>query len=221
MCAHYENLIEPVDLRRYFQVDPPLQPVPSDVWPGYQGTIIRRAEQADRDNPAAAAREAVAGRFGLVAHWVTDLKLARYTYNARTETVASKPSFRDAWRGARHCIIAAKAIYEPDWRSGRAVATRITRSDGHPMGLAGLWETRRNADGSWLHSFTMLTINADGHALMQNFHRPEDEKRMVVVLPEAAYDDWLHARAQESMAFMRPYPAEALVAQAGSPASRR
>jgi len=55
-----------------------------------------------------------------------------------------------------------------------------------------------------------LTINADDHALMKNHHRPEDEKRMVVILREEDYDAWLKAPAEKSMDFMRQYPAELL-----------
>ena len=50
------------------------------------------------------------------------------------------PSFRNAWKDSQHYIIPAAAIYEPDWRSGKAIATRITRSDGEPVGIAGFWE---------------------------------------------------------------------------------
>ena len=57
----------------------------------------------------------------------------------------------------------------------------------------------------------MLTINATEHALMRNFHKPADEKRMVVILPEAAYKDWLTAPAASGIEFMQPYPAERLV----------
>lgn len=49
----------------------------------------------------------------------------------------------------------------------------------------------------------MLTINADDHSLMRNFHKPADEKRMVVILPEPAYADWLEAPSAQSMDFMR------------------
>jgi putative SOS response-associated peptidase YedK len=56
----------------------------------------------------------------------------------------------------------------------------------------------------------MLTINAEAHPLMRLFHKPADEKRMVVVLQPDAYQDWLEAPPLHSMAFMRPIPAEAL-----------
>ena len=58
----------------------------------------------------------------------------------------------------------------------------------------------------------MLTINATDHSLMRNFHKPDDEKRMVVILPEAQYDEWLQASAVGSMEFMRAYRAELLIA---------
>ena len=57
----------------------------------------------------------------------------------------------------------------------------------------------------------MLTINADGHCLMQKFHKPTDEKRMVVVLPEDQYQDWLAASSGISMRFMQPYAVELCV----------
>lgn len=93
----------------------------------------------------------------------------------------------------RHCIIPAEAFYEPDWRSGKAVSTRIRRADGTPMGIAGIWTGWKSPDGSVVRSFTMLTINAETHPFMRNFHKPEDEKRMVVVLNEDAYGAWLGA----------------------------
>ena len=57
-----------------------------------------------------------------------------------------------------------------------------------------------------LHSFTILTINADGHDLMCQFHKPVDEKRMLVILPPDCYDHWLKSRPQDNMDFMRALP---------------
>ena len=124
------------------------------------------------------------GSFGLIPHWAKDTTISRNTYNSRSETVHEKPSYRDAWRLARHCIIPAEAIYEPDWRSGRAVPTRISRADGKPMGIAGLWSVWKNPGGETTYSYTMLTINADQHPFMRQFHKPDDEKRSVVILQE-------------------------------------
>lgn len=59
----------------------------------------------------------------------------------------------------------------------------------------------------------MLTINADAHPVMQQFHKPDDEKRMVVILADSAYDAWLQAPSADSRDFLRPFPAEALVTE--------
>lgn len=61
----------------------------------------------------------------------------------------------------------------------------------------------------------MLTINATDHALMKNFHRPDDEKRMVVILPAGSYDDWLTAPVSHTRDFLNLYPSDRLVAEVG------
>ena len=220
MCSHYQLLKDRERYLRAFGVPPPPHPCVEDLWPGSVGIFLRRPREADSGDEAVPARESLAGVFGLLPHWAKDEKLARHTYNARSETVHEKPSFRDAWKRAQHCIIPADAIFEPDWRSGKAVATRITRADGAPMGIAGLWSSWRAPSGEQIHSYTMLTINADAHALMRNFHRPSDEKRMVVILAEGSYDHWLQASAEQALAFLNPYPAERLAAVAATAAQR-
>ncbi|PMR70434.1 SOS response-associated peptidase family protein [Halomonas heilongjiangensis] len=122
-------------------------------------------------------------------------------------------TFRAAWRQAQPCIIPATAIYEPDWRYGRAIPTRINRRDGEPMSLAGLRERWTSPTGEVVHSYTMLTINADDHPLMRDYHRTGAEKRMVVILPHGLIHDWLATPASASMEFMRQYPAERLYAE--------
>lgn len=214
MCSHYESVRDRQILKRHFQLDDVPEDGKWDIWPGYMGPFIRRHEFADVGDDVVPECEALLGSFGLIPHWATDTKIARQTYNARTETVATKPSYRDVWKKAHHCIIPADGIYEPDWRSGKAVATRISRADGEPMGIAGLWSWWKSPAGEVLHSFTMLTVNADMHPLMNQFHKPHDEKRMVVILSEDRYDDWLRADAQHSTDFLNLYPAEALKAEA-------
>ena len=147
MCSHYDPQIDPQRLKADFGVDDLPLGLKSSLWPGYHGPFVRKREFADGGDTAAPFRELLVGSFGLIPHWSKDATIARRTYNARTETVHEKPSYRDAWRQARHCIIPAEAIYEPDWRSGKAVPTRITRADGQPMGIAGLWSTWRNPAG--------------------------------------------------------------------------
>lgn len=142
----------------------------------------------------------VPAAFGLVPGWAKDAKIMRSTYNARTETLGDKPSFRHAWQRGQLCIIPAEVLFEPCYETGKSVRWAIRRADGKPMGIAGLWERSLREDGqlgeqaSW--SMTMLTINADGHPLMQRFHKPDDEKRSVVILPDAAWGDWLRAKSE-------------------------
>ena len=211
MCSHYQALKAGDRYRRHFGAEPP-EGGAFDVWPGYSASFIRRHEQAAVGDEAVPPVESLTGVFGLVPHWAADLGIGRRTYNARSETVAEKPSFRDAWRRARHCIIPADAFYEPDWSTGRAVPTRISRADGEPLGIAGLWASWRAPGGEVVFSFTMLTINAEAHPLMRRFHKPADEKRMVVILPEASYGEWLRVPVADSQDFLRAYPAEGLVA---------
>ena len=210
MCSHYQALKEQDKYFRYFGVEPPADPGKHDLWPGYLGAFIRRHPNAEVGDEAVAPREAMAGLFGLVPHWSQDTKITRHTFNARSETVAKKPSFREAWKRAQHCIVPAEVLFEPDWRSGKSVSTRIVRADGEPLGIAGLWSSWRSPKGELVHSYTMLTVNADDHSLMRMFHKPTDEKRMVVILPTNRYQDWLQAPAEHSMEFLRPFPADAL-----------
>ena len=208
MCSHYEAPT-PDTIKIAFGVEL-AEPNQTDLWPGKIGTFVRSSEVIT-DDPSSV--EATPGIFGLLPFWAKDRKLARHTYNARSETVAEKPSFRDAWRNSRHCIIPAVAIYEPDWRTGKAVPTRISRVDGELMGIAGLWDRWISPEGEVVHSYTMLTLNADDHPLMKNFHRPEDEKRMVVILPKGFYADWLNATAANSHEFIKRFPADRLRAE--------
>lgn len=212
MCSHYQAMKDRERYRRHFGVEPPDDLGKCDVWPGYVASFIRRPREADVGDDAVPEREAIAGQFGLIPHWATDPAIARRTYNARSETVAIKPSFRDAWRHGQRCIVPAESFFEPDWRTGKAIATRIERADGEPMGIAGLWSWWKSPKGELLHSYTMLTINADQHPLMRLFHKPTDEKRMVVILPENRYDAWLRASADHSGEFIRPFPADQLAA---------
>lgn len=209
MCSHYKSTQQAARLKKHFGVAPPSAPVVDDVWPGYSAAFIRAGQGG--------ARTCHAGRFGLVPHWAQDATMGRKTYNARSETVTEKPAYRDAWARAQHCIIPAECIFEPDWRSGRALPAAIRLASGDPMGIAGLWAQWRDPAGALVQSFTMLTINADDHAFMRQFHRPEDEKRSVVILPPARWDDWLVADAAHSAAFLQPFPAQDLVAVVEDP----
>ena len=127
----------------------------------HAGPFIRaRGEESIEDGVP--VYEALLGQFGLLPFWAKDRTLGRRTYNCRSETASSKPSFKSAWNKAQFCVIPAAAIYEPDWRSGKSVPTRITRTDEGVMAIADLWEKWKSPEGEVVHSYSMLTLNAGG-----------------------------------------------------------
>lgn len=156
--------------------------------------------------------EAVQACFGLVPHWA-DMKLAKSTYNARAETIDTKPSFRNAWKKKQFCIVPAETFYEPCYETGKSVWWGISHVKERPMGIAGIWEWKADGpDGQPMFSFSLITINADGHPLMARFHKPCDEKRMIVILHPNQYQTWLDGDLVHTSAQFEQYPADQLVA---------
>ncbi|MDP2418715.1 MAG: SOS response-associated peptidase family protein [Hydrogenophaga sp.] len=235
MSSQYESL-QPVELYPdAFNVAAPEILLGRNVWPRQPGVFIRKAPQASppapTDNAASDSApaenapngeaaplvlELVAGQFGFVPIWVksaSDAKLrSTKLVNARSETVSTSKNFYDAWTQGQRCIVPMMSFIEDDYRSGKAVPTRIARVDGKPMGVAGLWESWTGADGQVIVSFTLLTVNANSHALMNRYQQPGSEKRMPAVLNEGAYGAWLTAHPQKAKEFMRAYPANWLTA---------
>ena len=191
-----------------------------DPGPDSNGESTAEPNPADGDVPPAEADKAenalIAGQFGLVPRWVksaSDAKLrSTKLVNAPSETVTTSNNFRHAWLDGQRCIVPVMAFIEEDWRSGKAVPTRIARVDGKPMGIAGLWESWTGADGEIITSYTLLTLNANNHALISRYQQPGNEKRMPAILNEGAYDAWLGARPEKAREFMRAYPANWLLA---------
>lgn len=166
-------------------------------------------------NQAAPVLEWASGQFGLVPPWVksaSDAKLrSTKLVHVRSETVTTSNVTRHAWLAGQRCIVPVMAFFEDDWRSGKPVPTRIARVDGQPMGLAGLWE-RWEKDGQVIDSYTLLTVNANSHALLRRYQHPGTDKRMPAVLNEGAYTAWLGARPEKAREFLRAYPSNWLLA---------
>lgn len=207
-----------------FHVAAPAFPVGCEMWQRQPGVFIRQGQSlaapvaTDGDQPARElpSRELVAGQFGLVPAWVKSVSEAKLRstklVNARSETVSTSNNFRDAWMNGQRCIVPMMAFHEDDWRSGKAVPTRIARVDGKPMGVAGLWESWTGPEGEVITSYTLLTVSANSHALIHRYQQPGSEKRMLVILNEGAVDAWLGARPEKAREFMRAYPANWLTA---------
>jgi putative SOS response-associated peptidase YedK len=139
----------------------------------------------------------------LIPHWAKDNKISRHTYNARAETVREKASYRTAWRQRRFGIAILDNFFEPNYGTGKAVRWKIELTSKEPMGIASLWDTWIDpATGEVITSFTMLTVNADDHPIMKQFHKAGDEKRTPVVLAPHQFDAWLSADTAQALDMM-------------------
>ena len=185
MCANFKSL-SPQQSAQLSLPFPEFE-YPEQVYPGYHCPIIFKSAKGLE------WRKVV---FGMVPKWAKDSKISRSTYNARTESVYEKPSFKDAWYKNQFCLIPVSKIYEPRY-FGNTSPERwaIQREDEQPFTVAGLYEIARIGD-QVIRSMTMLTINADNNAFMQQVHKPEDEKRVVVVIPPEYREHWLSASYQ-------------------------
>jgi len=178
----------------------------AEVFPSRQGAFIRAAR--DLSEPG---RELVIGRFGLVPSWSKTPDIKYSTCNARSEEMTAKPAFKDAWRLGKRCVVPASAFYEPCWETGRNVWWRFRRADGEPWGLAGLWNTWVDrTTGEIVESYTMLTLNADVHPLMNRMHKPDprrpphlQDKRSVVPVQVEDVDQWLFGTQAEAERLIR------------------
>lgn len=141
---------------------------------------------------------------------------ARSTNNARIEGIESKPTFKDAWRNGRRCLIPADWYQEPNWELGRNVWWHLKRADGAPWFLAGLWsEWVDPASGEVVPNFTMLTCCCDGHSLLGRLHKPDpalppdaQDKRSVVHIDAANWDQWLTGTIDQARELIRPQSLE-------------
>ena len=125
-------------------------------------------------------------RWGLVPHWAREPGMGLKMINARAETVAEKPAYRDALRTHR-CLVVADGFYEWQARrgAGRKLPWHVTRTDGAPFAFAGLWSVWRGAGEEVLRTCTIVTTAA-------NERLREVHDRMPVMLPDqAAEDAWL------------------------------
>jgi len=207
VCSNYRPVTRSDRMLTFFGVERGLDQVPADVWPTGLAPFIRLAEDG-----SISKFEVHDGLFGLLPHFAVEVAQGRRTYNARTETVATLPSFRESWRKGWRCIIPAEFFYEPNWETGQAVRWLIQQPMAVPMGIAGIYRKWRHPDGREVFTFAMLTVNADGHPVMSRFHKPGDEKRMVVILDRADYGAWLACPVAEAPKFFKQWmgPLEAL-----------
>ena len=132
------------------------------------------------------AYEAVMLRWGLVPFWAKDLKIGARMINARSETVATKPAFRAAFK-KRRCLVLIDGFYEWKKQGTSKQPFYISRVDDQPFCVAGLWESwtdKEDPSAKPIESCTILTTEAN--KIMQPLH-----DRMPVILEQKQFDFWL------------------------------
>jgi putative SOS response-associated peptidase YedK len=147
-------------------------------------------------------REVASVRWGLVPYWAKEAGAGPPLINARSETVAEKPSFRDSFR-ARRCLIVADGFYEWQASGGRKQPYWIGLEDRRPFAFAGLWDRWKAADGGVLDSCTILTTEA-------NEALAELHDRMPVIVDPEQYDMWMDPDtiAWELEPILKSHPSE-------------
>jgi putative SOS response-associated peptidase YedK len=163
-----------------------------------------------RDSESTATRSLDILKWGLIPHWAKDSKIAYSTINARAETVATQPTFRDAFR-KRRCIVPASGFYE--WQTAIVDGKEakqpqyIRRADGKPLALAGLWDRWRGPDGTVIESFTIITTEAN--EFIRGYH-----DRMPVILRRVDYALWLNPAStpEDLLALLVPCDPHVLIA---------
>ncbi|MBM3560733.1 MAG: SOS response-associated peptidase [Alphaproteobacteria bacterium] len=158
---------------------------------------------------AAGGRELAFARWGLVPAWSKEPRTTYSTINARAETVATKPAFRDAFRH-RRCLVPASGWYEWEDRPDGKQPWLYARADGGVLTFAGLWERWGPRDDKpALDSFTIIVCGANPLAA-------DKHDRMPAILRPADFDAWLDGSSGDAL--LRPWPDDDLVAR---PVSRR
>lgn len=201
MCGRFERITPIQVLATLFDcpAPPPETPTHYNIAPTQPAAVVRvlRASQET------GRRELAVMRWGLIPSWADDPAIGNRLINARSETAADKPSFRNAFK-QRRCLVPVDGFYEWQATGKKTKQPHLIRlKDGRPFALAGLWEQWTAPDGELVESFTILTT--DANAMMRPIH-----DRMPVIVGAADYDRWLNAGTplEEVRDLLRQYPAE-------------
>jgi putative SOS response-associated peptidase YedK len=156
-----------------------------------------------RQSPREPVRELSLMRWGLIPSWAKDASGAATMINARSETAATKPVFRDPMK-FRRCLIPADGFYE--WkRTGKEKQPYCFEvNDGELFAFAGLWDRWKDPSGQWIKSCSILTTTPN--AVTSPVH-----DRMPVILDPGNYDVWLDPgmnNVEAASEMLRPYDAQ-------------
>ena len=200
MCGRFALAVEKKVIEMLFQLEIRMDFAPRyNIAPSQDILAVRIA-------PGRGEREAVLLKWGLVPRWAKDEAIGKSLINARAETAAEKPAFREAFR-MRRALIPASGFYE--WRKDPAGKQPfyIGMKDGRPFAMAALWESR-DRTGERMETCAILATAPNG--LVAPLHH-----RMPLIIPEEAYALWLDPRAgrAELEDLAVPYPEELMAAR--------
>jgi len=141
-------------------------------------------------------------KWGLIPHWAKDPSIANSTINAKSETAATKPAFRDPLK-LRRCLIPADGFYEWAKTANGKQPYCFELNNGELFAFGGLWDGWKNAEGQWIRTCSILTTTPN--AVTSAVH-----DRMPVILDPDSYDMWLDPGMQNVNAvseLLKPYDA--------------
>jgi putative SOS response-associated peptidase YedK len=201
MCGRFTLTIDPNHLQEAF----PWAAIPNDIIPRYNIA----PSQPVAVIPNTGDKTLSMYKWGLIPSWSKDPAIGDRMINARAESLAEKPSFRNAYR-RRRCLILADGFYEwkqnPVAKSKQPVYIRLTNN--RPFAFAGLWEVWNSPDGSEIRSCTIITTQPN--SLLESIHN-----RMPVILPADAYSLWLAPEERlpgQLNDLLSPYPSNEMIA---------
>jgi putative SOS response-associated peptidase YedK len=197
MCGRYRLSRRKQLVEEYFESAPS-----DDDWSPRYNIAPTQPVPVIRQHPKEPVRELSLMKWGFVPHWAKNSSGAAGMINARSETAATKPAFRDPLK-CRRCLIPADGFYE--WsRTGKAKQPYCFEiNDGELFAFAGLWEGWKDPNGNWIRTCSILTTAPN--AVTATVH-----DRMPVILDPDSYDLWLDpgmTDAQIVSELLKPYDA--------------
>ena len=156
----------------------------------------RRPGAVLRYNPRTRQRHLDELVWGLLPHDTQDPNTAIRPINARAETVATHPLFASAFRD-RRAIVPMSVYYQPRWTGGSKEVFAISRKDGEPMAVAGLWEAFRWPDGTITRTYCIIT--SEPNSLISPIH-----DRILIVLETEDWPVWPGEQPGDPSLLLRP-----------------
>ncbi len=215
MCGRYALFAAPEELARIFRL--PLDEVERVFVPRPRFNVApAETVLAVRSRTAGEGAEAVGLKWGLIPHWARGSEFGARTINARAETAARKPAFRDSFR-LRRCLVPASAFYEWKKLPGGKQPYLFRLEGSQPFAFAGLWDRWVGSGGEVAESCAIVTTRPN--SLTRQVH-----DRMPVIVDPRDYDTWLDPglrNPQHLGGILGPYPASRMTGYPVSTAVNR